>query len=107
MTTDETQIGKIHVQVDFPIDDLMNLIDKAVTKALNEFLVKQKTTGCDPDKLYRICDVMKKFDVSRVTIYQWEKKGLLKSVRIGNLKRFKESDIQSFIELYNPHQGRS
>lgn len=32
-------------------------------------------------------------DVSTVTIWDWEKKGLLKSYRIGNLKRFKLSEI--------------
>jgi len=32
-------------------------------------------------------------DVSTVTIWDWEKKGILKSYRIGNLKRFKLSEI--------------
>jgi hypothetical protein len=34
-------------------------------------------------------------DVSSVTIWDWEKKGLLKSYRIGNLKRFKLSEVMS------------
>ncbi|MBE9464713.1 helix-turn-helix transcriptional regulator [Dyadobacter subterraneus] len=31
--------------------------------------------------------------VSTVTIWDWERKGLLKSYRIGNLKRFKLSEV--------------
>jgi len=32
-------------------------------------------------------------DVSTVTIWDWEKKGILKSYRIGTLKRFKLSEV--------------
>jgi predicted DNA-binding transcriptional regulator AlpA len=31
--------------------------------------------------------------ISGVSVWQWEKKGLLQSYRIGNLKRFKLSEI--------------
>ncbi|GAB3509076.1 hypothetical protein [Emticicia fontis] len=33
------------------------------------------------------------FGVSTVSIWQWEKAGIIKSYRIGNLKRFKYSEL--------------
>lgn len=33
------------------------------------------------------------YGVSHVTVWQWERKGILKSYRIGNLKRFKFSEV--------------
>ena len=35
------------------------------------------------------------YDVSHVTVWQWEKKGILQSYRIGNLKRFKLSEVMA------------
>jgi predicted DNA-binding transcriptional regulator AlpA len=34
-------------------------------------------------------------DVSSVSVWDWDKKGILKSYRIGNLKRFKLSEVLS------------
>lgn len=39
--------------------------------------------------------------VSTVTIWTWEGKGILKSYRIGNLKRFKKSEILASPKLIN------
>jgi hypothetical protein len=33
------------------------------------------------------------YGISSVTVWDWEKKGILKSYRIGNLKRFKLSEV--------------
>lgn len=38
-------------------------------------------------------EVAELFGVSTVSIWQWEKNGFIKSYRIGNLKRFKYSEI--------------
>jgi len=40
----------------------------------------------------RVAEIL---EVSSVTIWDWEKKGLLQSYRIGNLKRFKLSEIMA------------
>jgi hypothetical protein len=37
--------------------------------------------------------VAKLYGVSTVSIWQWEKNGFIKSYRIGNLKRFKYTEI--------------
>ena len=40
-------------------------------------------------------EVDQKLKISRVTRHQWEKKGILQFIRIGNLKRYKLSDIEN------------
>ena len=43
-----------------------------------------------------VCDL---FDVSSVSVWEYEKKGLLKSYRIGNLKRFLLSEVMASPKL--------
>ena len=83
-------------------DDLKSVVKQSVNDAMAEHAAKQQPPTPNPDKLYTIADLMKRFEVSRITIWQWQKKGLLQSTRIGNLKRFAEKDIQAFIKIYNP-----
>ncbi len=40
----------------------------------------------------QVCDLL---SVSRVTLWKWEQKGILNSTRIGNLKRYKLSEIEN------------
>ena len=34
--------------------------------------------------------------VSRITLYNWRKKGMLEPVRVGNLLRYRLADIENF-----------
>ena len=47
--------------------------------------------------LLRIEDLTKFFGVSRQTIHNWVRGGILKSVKIGHLVYFKSSDVENFI----------
>ncbi len=46
-------------------------------------------------KLLTSKDVCARLKISRVTLWSWEKKGILFPIRIGNMKRYKLSDIES------------
>lgn len=46
-----------------------------------------------------VCDLL---SISRVTVWHWEKKGILRSTRLGNLKRFRRADID---DLFNNQKG--
>ena len=46
-----------------------------------------------PDRYIDIKELKELFKVSEVTIWDWEKKGLLKAYRIGRLKRYKLNEI--------------
>ena len=47
----------------------------------------------EPERFLDTKQVADLFGVSTVSIWQWEKLQILKSYRIGNLKRFKYSEI--------------
>ena len=49
----------------------------------------------DPERFIDQKAVAEIFGVSTVSVWQWEKVGLLKSYRIGNLKRFKYSEVMN------------
>ena len=51
-------------------------------------------------KLLKISDVAKLLNVTPLTLRNWDKKGLLVSIRLGTRRdrRYKEEDITNFIE---------
>ena len=53
----------------------------------------------DPERFLDQKQVAEIFSVSTVSIWDWERKGLLKSYRIGNLKRFKYSEVMDSPKL--------
>ena len=46
------------------------------------------------DKFLTTEQVREVLSVSRVTLWNWEKAGILRSFRFGNLKRYRLSDIE-------------
>lgn len=46
-------------------------------------------------------ELTKILKVSLVTIWSWDKKGILKPLRIGNQKRYRRSDIEKFLQDEN------
>jgi predicted DNA-binding transcriptional regulator AlpA len=67
-------------------------------QTIEEYLVKltppQPTAPPPPDERFvNQKKVAELYGVSTVSIWQWEKNGFIKSYRIGNLKRFKYSEI--------------
>ena len=47
------------------------------------------------EKLLTTNEFCEFLSISRVTLWQWDKKGLTNPVRIGNLKRYRVSDLNS------------
>jgi excisionase family DNA binding protein len=54
------------------------------------------------DKLLTVKDVMKKLQISRQTLYNHTKEGKIKSVKIGSLVRYEESEVSRFIQSQQP-----
>ncbi len=50
------------------------------------------------DQLLTIADLVKKFRVTRPTIYAWMEKGLLKKIPLGGRVLFHPDDINTLIE---------
>jgi predicted DNA-binding transcriptional regulator AlpA len=51
-----------------------------------------------PNKFLTADEVCEKLSITRVTLWSWDKKNITKPLRIGNLKRYKLSDIEAFGE---------
>lgn len=63
-----------------------------------EILTREKPQPERKEKLHtteQVCDML---SISRVTLWQWEKKDILQPVRMGNLKRYRLSDIEVLIQ---------
>lgn len=55
--------------------------------------------------LLRIEDLTKFFGVSRQTIYNWIRGGILKSVKIGRLVYFKVDDVKKLLNIFDNNTG--
>ena len=51
--------------------------------------------------------VCEKWNISRVTLWSWDKKGLTNPLRIGNLKRYRLSEIESLGKTRDEQSGTS
>ena len=92
-----------NVIIQFRRNDLERVVREQLKDVLRERdESKPKAPDYDPDKLYTITELSEKFKVSRIAVWKWRKKKLLKHTIIGNSVRFREADIREFIKLYNP-----
>lgn len=56
----------------------------------------------DEGLLYSPEQVCKRFAISRVTLWQWGKKGIMNPVKIGHLVRYKGSEIERVLSQMRP-----
>ena len=86
------------VQVEmYEVSDLTDIIRGAVGDAVNAKIQELQTM--DPRHKYVTTDEVKKIlNVSRQTIYEWEKKKILVPFRFGTRKRFRLLDVHTMIE---------
>jgi excisionase family DNA binding protein len=79
--------------------DEMNGVKSSIKELKSLFL--QAPTSQPEETFLTQKEVANLLGVSSVTIWTWEGKGILKSYRIGNLKRFKKSEILASPKLIN------
>jgi predicted site-specific integrase-resolvase len=79
------------------VSDLTEIIETS----LKRFFESQKEKSHDrreEDKLLTTNDVIQLFNVSRVTIHNWKKSGLLPFFKMGNRVYFNEYEVRRVIE---------
>ena len=76
---------------------LFDAFDRALKR--NPITAPPPAPVAEPDRFLDQKEVAQIFGVSTVSVWQWEKAGLLKSYRIGNLKRFKYSEVMNSPKL--------
>ena len=82
--------GKITVNVG--ANDLISFANILVEKLKPEPIKLQKSeVYLTPD------EAADRLKVTKVTLWNWKKKNILKPVKIGNVTRYKESDIENVL----------
>jgi len=86
--------------------ELKELISDAIRDQINQFLEPepQKHTKSDEEFL-SIEQVCKMFNVTRTTILDWRKRGLLKSISINRRVFFMRSDLLDQMKKQNRYLG--
>jgi excisionase family DNA binding protein len=72
-------------------EDFKDEIIKGVVLALEDLILPLQKT--DEDELLTRKETAKMLSVSLVTLGDWNKKNIIQSYRIGNLLRYKKSDV--------------
>jgi excisionase family DNA binding protein len=72
-------------------EDFKDEIIKGVVLALKHLILPLQKT--DEDELLTRKETAKMLSVSLVTLGDWNKKNIIQSYRIGNLVRYKKSDV--------------
>lgn len=73
------------------VEDFKDEIIKEIITALKDMILPIQELNAD--KLLTTKETAKMLSVSLVTLCDWEKKNIIQSYRIGNLVRYKKSDI--------------
>lgn len=76
------------------IEAKLDKLESSVKQLLNQ----PKPDSKPQEKYLTIDQTAELLSVSRVTLWNWDKKGILESVRFGNLKRYRLSDIQAIAD---------
>jgi hypothetical protein len=76
------------------VDDLIDLIKKCVADAVS-LKIKEGIQDPPSDDLLNIEDIQKIFNVSKVTIHKWKKKGLIPFYKMNRKVYFKKSEVIS------------
>ncbi len=58
------------------------------------------------EKFYTIKEIAQMLQVTPAAIYKWMRQGRLKYVQVGDVRRIKESDLQSFMKPGNPEEEK-
>lgn len=84
------------------INDLANKIEN-LTNALTSKANHEATPTASEEKLLTRIQTAKLLGVTLPTLYDWTKKGLLTSYRIGNRIRYKHAEIMEAITKNKTH----
>jgi excisionase family DNA binding protein len=76
--------------------DLLTFADQLVKETANEIEAKLKEAAT-PDKLLTRQEVAKMLGVTLTTLFHWNNKGILPTIKIGNKVRYRHSDIEKLL----------
>jgi hypothetical protein len=81
------------------LDSRLSTIEKVLVKLDDKFIPSATSTLEEPDRYLDTEEVAKIYNVSKVTINDWDNKGIIVGYRLGNTKRYKLSEIMKAPKL--------
>lgn len=87
--------GNANVKVEVSGEDLLTfsneLINRAKTELSAEFAESRKEKYLTKEEVKEICNVCD------ATLWHWNRKGYLKTIKVGNKVRYRQSDIRKIL----------
>ncbi len=87
--------GTANINLEITSEDLRNFSNELINRALNEVAVAIKAT--DEDKLLTREEVKELCGVCDTTLWLWNKRNYLKTVKVGNKVRYHFSDVKRIL----------
>lgn len=85
-------------------DEFRNIIINDVKEELSSIAKHLNPLRKPKEEYFTRKEVAKMFKISLPTISDWNKKGILNPLRIGNLIRYKKSDLEdALVQINNKH----
>jgi Helix-turn-helix domain len=73
-------------------NDLRNLVELCISRGKQE-----KPEPTSPEEYMTPAQLAEALKVSLVTLWNWDKKGITRPLRIGNAKRYRRSDLEKIL----------
>ncbi len=91
------------IQINLSVEELTELIQQIVVKALCENIPKNTNTKIELITRKQTAEILK---VSLVTLHNWTKQGLIIAHRVGTRVRYKEAEVLSSLKELHYTKGR-
>lgn len=96
------QDEKASIKLEVTGEDLLNFSNDLINRAKNELSVEiaeaRKEKYLNKEEVKEICGVCD------ATLWHWNKKNYLKTIKIGNKVRYRMSDVRKILEGSNKNQ---
>ena len=87
----DSQNNNVILQISF--EDLKKFAQEILLGAKSIAMIEAEAAASG-DQLLTVDEAARLLSVSKMTLYRWDKNGILKKVEIGGKRRYRKSDIE-------------
>lgn len=84
-------------QIVVNLEDLTNIVAYVMERQYKR--IEEEQAKANETATLSVDEVAKLIGVAKTTLWQWEKKGILKPLRIGSLLKYKKSDVDEMLRF--------
>lgn len=95
--------GNANIKLEITSEDLRNFSEELISRAVNEVATAMQDSK--DDCLLSKEETKKRLGVCDATLWHWDKKGYLKSVKVGSKVKYRESDVNKILGVQNKPFG--